>query len=98
MIKSVILNSGMRLIGEVTESADGRITIEKPLVYSFADNGQGMAVNFGAFAPEAEDSTITLLEDGILAIFVPDNSITNHYKTVFGGIVTPPEAKLQLLN
>jgi hypothetical protein len=96
-IRAFVLNTGYRLIGEVVDESAVSVDVKNPLVYTFAEAKEGMSVNFGPFAPEAAEKVITLNMASVTASFTPDSSISNHYKSVFGGIVTPPQT-LQLLS
>lgn len=97
MIKSFVLNNGFRIIGEITQENTDAFDMKNVIVYNFQDSGQGMAVNFGAFAPEAVDGEIRFYKSAITAQFAPDKNILDHYKQMFGHIVTA-DPKLQMLN
>jgi hypothetical protein len=97
MIKSFVLNGGFRVIGEVEKENSKTFDMKNVIVYTFQDAGKGMSVNFGPFAPEAVEGKVEIYKTSITSTFVPDGNILNHYKEMFGHIVTA-EPKLQLLN
>lgn len=97
MNKSFLLNTGYRIIGEVLSENDTTIEMKNVAAYTFSEAAQGMSVSFGAFVPEAAGNQLTLYKSQVVASFDPDENIENHYKTLFGQIVTPA-SKLQLIN
>ena len=99
MSTKAFMVEGTRIMGTVVEETAAEFVLKDVIAYGFNDagGGKGMSVQFGAFAPEAEGNKVVLYKSNVTASFEPDESILNHYKTVFGQIVTATP-KVQLIS
>lgn len=101
MIQILKLSSGEELIGTVGDfEVEGRqvIKMDKPAVI-IMQPVEGQPEKFGIglapYAPYAENNSLNIMPNHIIAIMQPTDNLKNEYNTHYGGgVIVPEKAKI----
>ena len=103
MIQILKLSSGEELIGTVTDfEVEGRqvIKMDKPAVIIMQPiDGQPekFGIGLAPYAPYAENNSLNIMPNHIIAIMQPTDNLKNEYNTHYGsGLIVPEKSKLKV--
>jgi len=94
-IKLIRMSSGEDVVATVVGEVDDAIHLKNALVVVPAGNNQ---LGFAPWSPvlDPEVEYVEVFKQFIVYVSVPNESLIEHYKTLFTNIVTPPEKKIIL--
>ena len=94
-VKLIRMSSGEDIVATVVGEVDDAIQLKNILVVVPAGNNQ---LGFAPWSPvlDPEVEYVEVFKQFIVYVSVPNETLLEHYKTLFSNIVTPPEKKIIL--